>query len=213
MPLWRLLAGLAIVMAYAVASHWMMSYHPNAPWSLLVLLGPLLLAILGFATQRWGRWGGLPVAAAALALVVGVARGEPDDANRLYLLQHVGINMLLGGWFGLSLQRRPLTLIGQLAQRLHRQLTPDMVSYTAKVTAVWAAYFLLVAALSVGVYATQPFTTWSFASNVLAPISIAALFIGEHVVRYLLHPEFERVRMVDAVRAFRAGADVPATPR
>jgi len=31
---------------------------------------------------------------------------------------------------------------------------------------------------------------------------VGVLFIGEHLLRYRLHPEFERTRMIDAVRAF-----------
>ena len=36
----------------------------------------------------------------------------------------------------------------------------------------------------------------------LSPLCVGALFVGEHLVRYRLHPEFERTRMIDAVRAF-----------
>ena len=56
---------------------------------------------------------------------------------------------------------------------------------------------------------------WSLFSNVLTPIGVGALFIGEYLLRYRLHPEFERTRMVDAVRAFynHAPAERPAAPK
>ena len=41
---------------------------------------------------------------------------------------------------------------------------------------------------------------------------IGVLFVGEYLVRYRLHPEFERTRLVDAVRAFY-GAPVDRTAR
>ena len=37
------------------------------------------------------------------------------------------------------------------------------------------------------------------------------MFVGEHLLRYRLHPEFERATMLDAIRAYMqarpAGAD------
>ncbi len=31
---------------------------------------------------------------------------------------------------------------------------------------------------------------------------VAVLFLGEYLLRYRLHPEFERTRLIDTVRAF-----------
>ena len=45
------------------------------------------------------------------------------------------------------------------------------------------------------------------------PVLIAVLFVGEHLVRYRLHPEFERARLVDAVRAFYGASVDPAARR
>jgi uncharacterized membrane protein len=59
---------------------------------------------------------------------------------------------------------------------------------------------------SIAIYAWLPFSAWALFANVLTPIFIATLFIGEHFMRYRLHPEFERVRMIDAVRAFYGNA-------
>ena len=43
---------------------------------------------------------------------------------------------------------------------------------------------------------------------------VVMLFVGEHLVRYRLHPEFERTRMIDAVRAFYgASSGTPTTKR
>jgi hypothetical protein len=38
-------------------------------------------------------------------------------------------------------------------------------------------------------------------ANLLTPLLVGALFIGEYLLRYRLHPEFERTRLIDAVRA------------
>jgi len=36
----------------------------------------------------------------------------------------------------------------------------------------------------------------------VTPLAIVALFIGEYLLRYRLHPEFERATLAQAVRAY-----------
>lgn len=205
MPAWRIALLLLAGVAYAGASHWMMLYHPAAPWAVVVLLAPLWLTAMGLAGQYLGRAAVAVTAVAGLAGLALVFSGHAGDPNPLYVLQHVGINAVLALWFGGTLRPGQLSLIGQFAQRIHA-LTPDMRRYTARVTAVWTAYFCAVCVLSLAVYGLCPFEDWSLFSNVVTPIGVGALFVGEYLIRYRLHPEFERVRLIDAVRAFYAPA-------
>jgi uncharacterized membrane protein len=200
-----LLAGVA----YAGVSHWMMLFHAAEPWAVGVLLGPLWLTALGLAGSRFGGWG---LAIAAALGVLGFAlvlRGEAGDPNRLYMLQHVGINALLCGWFGGTLRRDRLSLIGQFAARIH-PLSPMMREYTWRVTWIWTVYFALLVVASVVVYVTMSFAAWSVLANLLTPLMVAILFVGEYLLRYRLHPEFERTRLIDAVRAFYSAPVDPA---
>ncbi|WP_431276414.1 hypothetical protein ACQ858_09325 [Variovorax ureilyticus] len=201
MSRWRVALLLIAGVAYACVSHWMMLYHAAEPWAIVALLGPLWLTALGLAGSRFGNRGLALTAFGGLLLFALVIHGDAGDTNRLYMLQHVGINALLCGWFGGSLRGGRLSLIGQFAQRVH-PLTPDQVAYTAQVTRVWTLYFASMAAASVIVFATRPFAVWSVLANLLTPVLIGALFFGEYLLRYRLHPEFERTRLVDAVRAF-----------
>jgi uncharacterized membrane protein len=192
-----LIAGVA----YAGVSHWMMLFHAAAPWAVVVLLGPLWLTALGLAGSRFGRWGLAVAGIAGLAGFALVLLGEAGDPNRLYVFQHAAINALLCGWFGLSLRGEGLSLIGQFAQRVHA-MTPAMRVYTAQVTRVWTVYFALMVVASIVVYLSMSFAAWSVLANLLTPMCVTGLFVGEHLMRYRLHPEFERTRLVDAVRAF-----------
>lgn len=201
MSRWRLALLLIAGVGYAVLSHWMMLYHAAEPWAIAVLLGPLWLTALCLAGGRFGKWGFGLTALAGLGLFALVLRGDAGDPNRLYVFQHVGINVLLCGWFGSTLRGNQLSLIGQFAQRVH-SMSPGMRIYTAQVTRVWTAYFALMAIASLIVYATMSFGAWSLLSNLITPLMIGALFVGEHLVRYRIHPEFERTRLIDAVRAF-----------
>lgn len=203
----RLLLVLLASAAYSLASYWMMLFHPAAPWAVPVLLVPLWLTGIGLAAARFGRRGAGFMAAAGLAFFLffflRVQRGAAGDPQWLYMLQHAGINALLCGWFAGSLRPGRLSLIGQFAQRVH-PLTPAHRAYTDALTRVWAGWFAAVALLSVLVWAALPFAHWSLFSNLLTPLGCAALFVGEYLLRYRLHPEFERTRLVDALRAFYA---------
>ena len=58
--------------------------------------------------------------------------------------------------------------------------------------------------VSLLVFALAPFETWAWFANLATPIALAAMFGGERLLRYRLHPDFERSSVVDAIRAYRA---------
>jgi uncharacterized membrane protein len=212
MSRWRLALLLLAGAAYSGLSHWMMVYHAEAPWAIAVLLGPLWLTALGLAASRFGQWGFVGTLMVGIGLFALILRGDAGNTDRLYVFQHVAINLLLCGWFGSTLRGDGLSLIGQFAERVHT-VTPAMRIYTAQVTTVWTIYFAAMALGSLAVYLLLPFSTWSFLSNLVGPVSVGALFLGEHFMRYRLHPEFERVRIIDAVRAFSGASTDRAAER
>lgn len=211
MSRWRLALLLTAGAAYAGLSHWLMLFHPHAPWAMAVLLGPLWLTALGLGGSRFGGWGLVGATVVGALVFVLLWRGGAGDPNRLYVLQHVGINAVLGCWFGGTLRGGGLSLIGQFAQRVHT-LGPGMPEYTRQVTWVWTLYFAVTAGISIPVYLWLPFSAWSLLANVLSPVMVVGLFVGEHLLRYRLHPEFERTRMIDAVRAFYGTHTAAADP-
>jgi len=186
-------------------------FHATQPWAVVVLLGPLWLAAIGLAGSWFGRWG------VAIAVAVGIAGfalvflGEAGDPNRLYVMQHVAINGALCGWFGSTLRGKGLPLITQFAQRVH-PLRGHMLAYTTQLTRIWTGFFAVMVTASIVIYLTRPFSDWSLFANVLSPVMVTLLFVGEHLVRYRLHPEFERTRLVDAVRAFYGTSSVDTSP-
>lgn len=210
MSRWRVLLFVLGGVGYAVLSHWTTLFHPTEAWAVGVLLGPLWLTALGLCASRFGVAGVIAVVLVGVGFAVWVGRssGHVDDVNRLYVLQHVAINLLLCGWFGSTLRAGRLSLIGSFAERVH-PLTPEHAAYTWQVTRVWTVYFALMATASVLVYALLPFSAWSLLSNLLSPLMIGALFIGEFLLRYRIHPEFERVTLAQALEACRGGHSVP----
>ena len=202
-PAWHLALGGLVIAAYALGSHWLMVSAADRAWAVAALFGPLLLAI-GAGGWRRRHWPTLAFCAVVLALLVLiVTRGGVGDMNRMYVLQHAGIHAALAYAFGSTLRPGSTPLISALAQRVHADFTPALRRYTGRLTAAWTAYFVVMIALSAALYALAPWPWWSAFCNVGTPLSVAAFFVIEHLLRYRWHPEFERLSMRGAVQAWR----------
>ncbi|HZY19960.1 MAG TPA: hypothetical protein VFE82_15925 [Ramlibacter sp.] len=206
----RWILGALAAVAYAVASHLAMTLAGHSPAALALVLGPLVTVGL------CGLWAGghralaLAAGLAAAGIAAMSARGGALDPHLLYLAQHAGAHLALGAWFGTTLRAGRQPLISSLAARLHGGLTPALATYTRHVTQVWTGYFLLMVALSLGLFFGADFDRWSMFANLVTPVSAVALFTGEYLLRYRLHPEFERVSLADGLRAYRAHGNAPA---
>lgn len=195
------LAGLASL-AYLAGSHWLMVSAADAPWSAFALLAPMLGA-LGLVAARSRQWwlAGL-VLAALIALGWHALAGGGAGQQALFLGQHAVIHLGLAAVFGLSLRPGSLALISGVALRVHGTLTPAMARYTRQVTLAWTFYFIAMAFVSVVIFEFASFDTWATFANWLTPLALGAMFGGEYLLRYRLHPEFERVSMWRAIQAY-----------
>jgi uncharacterized membrane protein len=204
------LAMLAAFAVYAVGSHWLMVNAAQEPWAVAVLFGPLVLALGGAALKReqWGVLAACVAGVAVLALVV--ARGGVADAKRMYVLQHAGIHLALAWTFGSTLRSGATPLITALARTVHQVFTPAMQAYTRWLTGAWAAYFVGMVVVSALIYGLAPWPWWSIFCNVLTPLLAVAVFVVEHVLRYRRHPDFERVSLSRAFKAYRHADDAKA---
>ncbi len=200
---WPLLGVATLMLVYGVLSHWLMLHAADRPWAVAALFGPLIVAMAFWAWRRRHGWT-LAGCAALVALLVGVvSQGGVDSVARLALAQHLGIHLFLGWSFALTLRRGSTALISVLAAHVHKHWSPELAAYTRRLTAVWMAYFFVMALLSVLLYAWAPWSWWSLFANLLTPVAAAALFLGEYLLRYRWHPEFERATLVDALRAYQ----------
>ncbi len=197
-------------LAYVAGSQWLMIGAPASPWSAVALLTPMLAAVAVWAWRAHQRLLSVAALAAIVALSVRAAAGADMSAERLYVAQHVLIHACLAIWFGATLRPGLTPLISGLAERVHRHLTPPMRVYTRKVTLAWTIYFVLMAGVSLALYAGAAFETWATFANLLTPLAVALMFGAEHLLRYWLHPEFERVSMTDAIRAYMQPNPPPA---
>jgi uncharacterized membrane protein len=202
MPPWRLVAAVLGIAIFLALSHWLTLHSAGRPWAIAAFLGPGWVVALAVAARKRKV---VAIAALLSAVpIVGavVALGGIGDVKRLYVLEHAGIHLALFATFARTLRRGRLSLIGQVAERVHGTLAPDVVGYTRRVTVAWALYFLAMAFASVVVYAACDWIVWSLLANAVTPLAITGLYLGEYVLRYRLHPEFERATLAQAARAY-----------
>ncbi len=196
------LIALATV-AYILGCHWLMTQAHASPWNAVGVLTPMLAA-LAIGAWRGGQHAlGALVTLAIAGLGAQALFGVQVPARLLYLAQHAGIHGFLAFAFGNTLRPGHTPLITTLARRVHRNVTPDMVAYTRKCTLAWVVYFAGMAVASVALYAVAPFDSWALFANLLTPVTLVAMFVGEYLLRYWLHPEFERATFADAIRSYR----------
>jgi uncharacterized membrane protein len=198
----RLLMAGTAGLGYVLGSHWLMTSAPASPWNAVVVVAPMLALATLLAWQRRQRMLASVAAVATAALVVQAWRGGGLAAEKIYVGQHVAIHVLLAFVFGLTLQVGREPLVTALARRVHGSLTAGMVAYSRKVTVAWTLYFVAMAVLSLVLYAAAPFAVWAAFANLGTPLAIVAMFLGEYLLRYRLHPEFERATLAQAVRAY-----------
>lgn len=174
-------------------------------WPMVVAVAPpvvfLLIATRGLAA-RWRYPISLLVATAA---VFAVWVGHTDHSLRMirfaYLTDHVVANLTFAHWFGRTLRPGVVPFCTQVARRVHGTLSERVTRYTRHVTIAWTGIFMSIAAISMLMYAAQPFETWlHFVWWSAAPLTVS-VFVIEYVVRCVLIPAHERTAAIDMFRA------------
>jgi uncharacterized membrane protein len=209
----RTLAVGLLGLAYVAGSHWLMTRAPASSWNAVVVIGPMLALFALFAWQRGQRVLAGVVLLAPAALVLQAWRGGGFAPATLYVAQHVLIHVALATVFALTLRPGREALVTALARRVHGgHLTPAMEAYSRKVTIVWSIYFVAMACLSIGLYLLAPFDVWAAFANLATPVAMVLLFVAEYLLRYRLHPEFERATLTEALSAYSRRDTAPADP-
>jgi uncharacterized membrane protein len=199
--------------AYVAGSHWLMTQTEASAWNVVGVLTPMLVVIAIGAWRSGHAWVGAAAVLGIVALCVQALMGVRVSSHGLYLAQHVGINGFLGIVFGSTLRAGHTPLITALATRVHGgRLTPAHQAYTRKITQAWVIFFASLVAASLALYALASFDVWAVFANWATPVAIGAMFVGEHLIRYRLHPEFERASIADAVRAYMHGPQGNSAP-
>ena len=196
----KLLAPFALLALYSGLSQWLMLRAPEHGATLAFVMLPLALG--GFSALWANGW---RLLAGALAAALGLGLWELHrrggaHLHGLYVTEHASMYGMLAFWFWRSLRGEPL--ITRLARAVHA-LTPEMERYTVKLTRAWAVFLAGIALTSVTLFVLLPFAGWATFANLGSPLVLGAFFVGEHVLRYRWHPEFDRASLWASVQAWR----------
>jgi len=189
---------------YCLSVQGLMLYAPHHPVTVLVVLGP---AVLGVANVLWNArrraLALLVLAAGSGALGWLIRGGGLADVRPLYVTEYVIAYSALAWMFGRTLRAGGTPLITQLARAMRLSSTPEMERYTAKVTRAWVLYFIVMGLLCLLLFLLLPFGWWALYANIVSPLAMGCFFLGEYVLRYRWHPEFERASLWDTARAWQ----------
>jgi uncharacterized membrane protein len=77
----------------------------------------------------------------------------------------------------------PPTIIERIARLRDPELPPAAVAYTQKVTVAWTAFFAINGGIALYTAALAPLTTWALYNGLIAYVLVAAMLLGELVIR------------------------------
>jgi uncharacterized membrane protein len=172
---------------------------------------------------REPRWAALGIALVVWALVAGwssvlvaTLTAGATFAVSLWLAAHwpalllyappVTINLALCWFFARTLRRNHEPLVSRFARIERGHLPSDLARYTRNLTAAWAVFFVLMAAISVILAVTGPVAVWSLFSNIVNYLLVVLFFIVEYIyrrVRYRHHPHATPWQMICRLRNYK----------
>lgn len=202
------LAAVAGIAAYGLLSHWLMLHATGSPWAAAIILGPIVIALVAAAIARPGAMTVTGCAIAVLVVAVALIEGGVQEVKRLYVLQYLGLQVMMGFGFAITLRAGSTPLITRMAAMVHREITPALQAYTRHVTVAWVAYFGVMMVLAIVLFIWAPWSVWSVFANLATPVAVVLMFVGERLVRHLRHPEFERVSFAQVWQSWHAAAPV-----
>lgn len=200
----RTLLALAAV-AYVGANYFAaVVTHPPL---ILVLLGLVPLAAIALTLAWQSKWRRLALALCAACAVLMAVNFEMlrSHVAWLYFIQHAGAMSLLCIAFGSTLGRSHAdALCSRIASLLlGPAIDAEYLRFTWKVTMCWTAFFAATAIISIALFSWASMEVWSFFANVLTPVLLGVMFIGEYLIRVQVLPNRAHFKVGEIIKAYR----------
>ncbi len=213
---WRRLAGAVLlvtcVIGYQLLVHRLIGSAGNPLVTMLAGLLPFALLFTAMALGAGWRFGAALVPICIYALAWHWRLPLQANLGWIYLVEHVTTQLLLGYLFARTLTPGQTALITQFARRVHGGvLAPAQQVYTRHATLAWALFFGLDALISLALFTFAPLPVWSRFANLLTLPLVAAMFVGEYLVRRLVLPDMPHVSIAAGARAFWTRDDTAPT--
>jgi uncharacterized membrane protein len=183
------LAGLlALIIGYAVLSHYSASSPDLKGLGSALSIGPVLLIGMVLA-WRWTR----PAAALLICgSMCAVLYAYWPVIERNYewadLAQQCGAYGLVALTFARSLLAGRVPVCTQLAQKLHAGLTAAEITYTRHATVAWLVFYALMTVAIFILFFEAPLRIWSLFVNFAAFGLIILMGVADHLIRLRVLP-------------------------
>jgi uncharacterized membrane protein len=196
-------AAVIFVAAYAGLSHYSNSVAATHDLGVVLAVAPVLTLSLALV-WRWSRpWVAVLLAAASGVLLRLFWPLLERNFTDVYLLQEGGFYTLMAASFGQSLRRGRVALCTHIADQVHGPLNAREVTYTRRVTAAWAIFFVVIAGVTLALFEFAPLRVWSFFANFCVIPLVGLMFAAEYAVRRHALPH-QRRGILEAVRVYFA---------
>jgi uncharacterized membrane protein len=183
------LAGiLALIIGYAVLSHYSASSPDKKTLGSALSIGPVLLIGMLLA-WRWTR----PATAILISVLMCAflyAYWPVIERNYEWadLAQQCGAYSLIALTFARSLFGGRIAVCTQLAEKLHAGLTPAEITYTRHATVAWLVFYALMAMAILILFFEASLRIWSLFVNFAAFGLIILMGVADHLIRLRVLP-------------------------
>jgi len=166
--------------------------------ALILCQGVLVSGLVGVRLKAPLR---LPVIAAVVAGSIALCLSHLRDGLVLSSgAPHALIYLTLLSIFGLSLLPGREPVVTYFARMIHGAISPEIETYTRRITWAWCGLFALQVVGSALLLALAPIGWWSAFVNILNAPLIAAMMLGERVTRPLWVANPPREHLGDMLR-------------
>lgn len=205
---WAVIAAFCI--AYPILAH-LASADPRPDlFDAAVAMAPLLALAAVLAWRSPHRATMLALCVIACAALYTGSDWLIQHYIWVFLLQHAGMQALLGAAFGMTLRDGHTPMVSRFAAVVHGELSPPLVRYTRQVTWAWTLYFAAMTVASLLLFWLAPVVVWSAFANLLNFPLLVLMFAGEYLARLLLLEPSDRAGPLQAIRAYRqSGSSAP----
>jgi uncharacterized membrane protein len=181
-------AILALIIAYAVLSHYSASSPDNKGLGAALSIGPVLLIGVALA-WRWTRpLTALLISGSLCAFLYAYWPVVERNYEWADLAQQCGAYSLVALTFARSLFAGRVPVCTQLAGKLHAALTPAEIVYTRHATVAWVVFYVLMTMAIFILFFAASLRVWSLFVNFAAFGLIMLMGIAEHVIRRRVLP-------------------------
>lgn len=206
-PLLRGLAIAALVVAWAILAHLGSAGGGNPDLAVAMALAPFAAIVATIIWRRSPRLATTAITGFTIAVIL-VWPTLRSNVTLLYFVQHAGTNLVLAVLFGRTLLPGREALVTHFALLAHGgSISPAKTRYTRQVTLAWSLFFFGNAAISAILFVLAPATAWSAWANLGTLPLVAAMFVGEHLVRIHVLPPEDCSSITDTIRGYRSAKE------